>query len=438
MRALPLMAALCLSAASPALADTVVVTVKGLHSDKGQVLAQLCDDPRGFPGGRCPYKARVPAKAGDVDVTFENVKPGQYAFSAFHDENANFNMDQPMEGFSFSGGQSYPPNFDKAKFDSATASHQTVTMVYQFGPGAQPTASNGVAAPAGVVKTDVRDHGLYAELYAPAGAKKLPVIIAFGGSEGGLDTFSAMSASFSKQGYAVLVLAYWRAPGLPEGIENIPLEYFKKAIDWVKTRPEIDPRRIGMIGWSRGAEAALLVASHYPDVKAVCAVAPTGNVWGGFDPRGGFDKPAWTFQGKPLKGVAVNDKDMLNAVNNREMFEHVLARSGAAEDNAIPVEHINGPVLLLSGDEDKIWPSSMMSRQVVDRLHAKGFRFPVTHLAYPGAGHAVFVGGTADPLNFEALRSFMGGSAKADGAAWADDWPKTVKFFDDALKGKAR
>jgi hypothetical protein len=32
----------------------------------------------------------------------------------------------------------------------------------------------------------------------------------------------------------------------------------------------------------------------------------------------------------------------------------------------------------------------------------------------------------------------LGGSAQADAAAWADDWPKVLAFFHQALKGDGR
>jgi hypothetical protein len=427
-----------LATTSAAKAETVIMTVTGVHSAKGQVYGQLCETQAQFNGRTCPYQAQSPAVAGDVQIRFTDVQPGAYVFTAFHDEDGDHKPTLPLEGFAFSGTKGFAPEFDKViKISGDTNSK--VAMTYMFGAGAQTvTEATGAPAPAGIVKTDVRDHGLFAEFYAPTNAKSLPVIIAFGGSEGGLDVFSRMSVGLAHKGYALLVLSYWRSPGLPSGIENIPLEYFKQAIDWTKARPEVDPRRIGMIGWSRGAEAALLVASHYPDVKAVCAISPSGNVWSGFNPAGGFDKAAWTYRGKALPGTAIKPEDSVGGAATTVMFQRALARSASQPGNIIPVEQINGPVLLLSGDDDHIWPSSMMSEQIVARLKAGNFKYPVTHLAYPGAGHGVFVGGTSDPGAMAGMRSFFGGTAAADSAAWADDWPRTVQFFDDALRGKAR
>ena len=81
-----------------------------------------------------------------------------------------------------------------------------------------------------------------------------------------------------------------------------------------------------------------------------------------------------------------------------------------------------------------------MADQVVGRLKAARFPHPVEHLSYEDAGHLVFVGPPDGPA---ALASgtpspMMGGTAEGDRKAWLDDWPRTVAFFDKALKGSNR
>jgi dienelactone hydrolase len=133
----------------------------------------------------------------------------------------------------------------------------------------------GAPAPKDATKVDVGTDGLYAELYLPARRQPVPVLIALGGGEGGLQSASEMAVTFVPQGYAVLALAYFEDPGLPSTLEGVRLEYFSHAIRWLEQRPQIDPHRTGIIGWSRGAEAARLVASRESDIRAVIAVSPT-------------------------------------------------------------------------------------------------------------------------------------------------------------------
>lgn len=55
----------------------------------------------------------------------------------------------------------------------------------------------------------------------------------------------------------------------------------------------------------------------------------------------------------------------------------------------IPVERINGPVLLIGADGDRVWPSSFLSRIAWDRLQREGHAWPDQFLRYPGAGHGI-------------------------------------------------
>jgi uncharacterized protein (DUF2141 family) len=66
----------------------------------------------------------VSAKSDEVRVIFENLPPGEYALTVFHDENNNGKMDSnflgiPKEGTGFSNDASAlfgPPSWAKAKF----------------------------------------------------------------------------------------------------------------------------------------------------------------------------------------------------------------------------------------------------------------------------------------------------------------------------------
>jgi len=55
----------------------------------------------------------------------------------------------------------------------------------------------------------------------------------------------------------------------------------------------------------------------------------------------------------------------------------------------IPVERIQGPILLVCGGADQIWNSCAFSRAISARLKARGHRFGHRLYAFPGAGHSV-------------------------------------------------
>jgi dienelactone hydrolase/uncharacterized protein (DUF2141 family) len=437
---------LTLANALPASAQTptatVTVTVKGVHSSEGNILATLCDDPaRQFPASCMSNRTLAKAEEGETVLTFDGVVDGRYVMQAFHDEDGSFTPNIPPEGAAISNDAAWPPTFDKAAFTVTGEMSITVTMIYPPSPPAataQP-ASHGAPAPEHATREDVRANGLNGVLYRPAGDKSAPLIIMLGGSEGGLQAASRVGVGFVQHGYAVLALAYFMDEGLPQTLENIPLEYFDRALDWAKAQSGIDAKRIGVFGGSRGSEAALLLASRRSEIKAAAAFAPSGFVWQGLNFENPMNMgPAWTTSGKALPFLKPDGRAYLPGAAMKPMFDHALAQADAHPDAAIPVEKINGPILLMSGKADALWPSAEMSDRIVTRLKAKHFKHVVTHLSYEGAGHLVFVG---DPSTTGALAAgkaapnpMLGGTGEGNMAAWTDDWPKALAFFDKALK----
>jgi hypothetical protein len=142
--------------------------------------------------------------------------------------------------------------------------------------------------------TDVRAGGIFGTLFAPPGAGPFPGIIVLGGSEGGLNS-EHVAALLSGRGYAALALAYFGAEGLPPSLEEIPLEYFKRAIDWMARHRSVRAGGLGIVGTSKGAEAALLIGSHYEEVRAVVGYVPSGVVWSCICATP--DKSSWSLAG---------------------------------------------------------------------------------------------------------------------------------------------
>lgn len=439
---------------SPTAQSALTFTVSGVRDDRGKVLVFLCPEASvPFPGP-CPSGVIgvAAARPGETTVIIQGVKAGAYAVQIVHDANGNGALNFPAEGYAFGNDATYPPSFATASITVAGASSTArARMVYapvqaeQADPAMAFTAagwvrigSNGAPAPEGVTKTDVREQGLYGEFYAPAGKTGLPTLILLGGSEGGLNYTSYLAASFTRQGYAVLALAYFAETGLPRSLSGVPVEYFDRAVAWVKARPEVDHEHIGAIGFSRGSEAVLLMASRNRDIGAVLAVAPSNVLWPGLTPTMA-EEAAWTEGGKPLPYARLDYAGYRPGAATAPLYLKALETPGAA---TIAVEAINGPVMLISGGDDQLWPSALMARTIEDRLKSKGFAHPVRHLSYPDAGHTVFGGDmtgrpvpTATSTQASAPGGLtLGGTPIATFNAASDSWPKVLQFFDAALK----
>ncbi|MFT3726275.1 MAG: acyl-CoA thioester hydrolase/BAAT C-terminal domain-containing protein [Terricaulis sp.] len=292
----------------------------------------------------------------------------------------------------------------------------------------QPTATCAPHTATAYQTRDVRENGLVG-IYFSNGRQHGPALLVLGGSEGGIEGARAMGAAFAAQGYSVLALAYFGAEGLPANMQEVPLEYFDTAVDWLARQPEVDPARMGIYGVSKGGEASLLVASHNARLHAAAAGVPSNVVWQNINRQDFTPRSSWTLGGQPL---AFAPYDLSHGFTSIFALYDGTLQHGAAPDTQIPVERINGPVLLISGRADAIWPSTRMSDDVIARLDANHFRFAHTHLAFDNAGHAAG-SPPLDHTNEQFPDRMVGGADEGNLTARREGWAALTCFFDRAL-----
>src|SRR5688572_24273385 len=236
-----------------------------------------------------------------------------------------------------------------------------------------------------VLFREINEDGLIGYLAVPDTLEKFPAVLTLKGSGGGLSTF--YPHFLGKHGYVVLSLAYSGIGHLPKSEKELPLEYFEKAIHWLKHHPNVDSTRLAIIGNSLGAEGALLFASKYPVFKAVVAVVGSHVVWqyGEVGMTDTVPTSRFSYQGKPIPFVPFifTKETYHHGLNTGEwgvMFETSLKDSIAVAKAAIQVEKIQAPILLFSGQDDAIWPSSFMSEAIIDRLKQNNYAFEYKHV----------------------------------------------------------
>lgn len=282
-------------------------------------------------------------------------------------------------------------------------------------------------------------------LLQPSTASPHPGVVALGGAGGGLSEGGARV--LASEGFAVLALAYFGADDLARELVEIPLEYFERAIAWLRAQPGVDEDRVAVVGNSKGAELALLLGATYPgDVGAVVGYAPSPIVWQGipFDREvyyGGPRSP-WSFRGEPVPFAPLSrplPSELIQmtgsffdgrAINARPFYERALDDGPAVEAASIAVEKIAGPVLLISGTDDGLWPSTRLSEMVMERLKAHDHPHPSEHLRYEGAGHMIALPGY-EPEESWGRRLELGGSREANEFANTDSWPKVLHFLKE-------
>ncbi len=296
------------------------------------------------------------------------------------------------------------------------------------------------AEPEKVTRTSVRQDGLVATLLRLPEDSPRPGIIVVGGSEGGIRGAEWLAWHFAREGWAALALAYFGVEGLPDTLADIPLEYFDRAIAWMSAQPLMEDRRIALIGASRGAEIALLVAAYNPLVNRVICYAPTHVVWGPVVLNAEASISSWTRMERrvpfmPSEKGAELPKSPYRGTPN---FLLSLKRNDAVKEAAIPVEKIQGAVLLLSGGDDQLWPSALMGDAIVSRLRAHNHPYRFEHVTFPKAGH-VFLPGI-DPALTEikhplGVTLVLGGSREANLEAQQNGWTIVLAFLRSDVRG---
>ena len=140
----------------------------------------------------------------------------------------------------------------------------------------------------------------------------------------------------------------------------------------------------------------------------------------------------WTYKGKsiPFVPLRLTKEIYENGVKTgawEKMFENSLKDHQAVERATIPVEQINAPILLFSGEDDNIWPSPLMSNAIIERLRKFNYRFEYRHVSYPQTGHMLFV--TKDGKT-------GGGTGKGAQFADEDSQKQILSFLHKYLKNK--
>jgi pimeloyl-ACP methyl ester carboxylesterase len=281
------------------------------------------------------------------------------------------------------------------------------------------------------------DAGFEGELYLPRAADRFEVcVIVLAGSGGGLSHRDSAKA-LAKEGVPSLAVAYFNHGKLPRKLERIPLEYFERVAEWLASRRELRGARQVLMGRSRGAELCLQLAASYALYEGVIATSPSHVLWPG------MGSPAWTFRDQDLPAVLnrteeapappVEHVDGKAYMILKDQCHFHLQDNPAVEAATIAVERIKGPVLLFSGLDDMLWPSSFFADQIERRALSRGFRFPLQNVQYEGVGHDFPLPGQQPTLRVAHPRApsgvTYGGRADQIIRAAEDRWRRILAFL---------
>ena len=251
---------------------------------------------------------------------------------------------------------------------------------------------------------DIESDGFYGAYWACKAGSSC-AIIAMLGDDG--EDYMARSAVkwLLRLGVNVLTMS----PGKKDyGHHNYPLERIEKAMAWLKSHGNA---RIGIAGGSTTGTLALTAASLFGDISLTIAMTPSDFVWQGFmqGKRDGCkewpveDESLFSYRGKPLPYmpfcyqhpdywhcVAAESKRTGDMVNSRKLFDDSEAVHPIEPEEYIPVENIQGKLLLIGAEDDALWDTAKYIRRMEKRLVEKPHECEIETMVYAHGTHFVF------------------------------------------------
>jgi dienelactone hydrolase len=267
-----------------------------------------------------------------------------------------------------------------------------------------------------ITGTTVTGVSFDAEFYPPQGSPKKLGVLVLGGSDGGIP--SRRAKIIAENGFPTLALAYFKTKRTPEYLDMIPLEYFNQPIEWLMKNEYAQGGKIVVIGESKGAELALLLASRKPEISGVIAFVPGAVVFQGMPKIFWPPRSSWSSTGKPVPFVPFNLSNLPDKNNVLSIHRNSLKQAEAVKKASIPVNKIKGPILLFSAADDSVWPSVEMSEMIMRTLRDQKFGYTYEHITYDNAGHTM------------TEYFMMGGTEEGNQKARIDSTEKTLSFLN--------
>lgn len=292
---------------------------------------------------------------------------------------------------------------------------------------------------AGISHESVATDDLLGELFVPDGDGPHPGVLVLHGSRG--RPMTSVARMLASHGYAAFAVHYFgnttaSSDAIPLELAEIPLSYFAGARSWLTSRGDVRADGVGVVGASKGGEAALLVGSRYDWARSVVAYVPSAFVW---QATSGAETASWAVDGEPLpylpfRGFSTTTDRGTTALTPRYRESLERASESRRRSATIPVEDVDAPLLLISGTDDRMWPSALFGRRVTQRLDANDVAFEYDHRSYEGAGHRVAYPYTPTTRRAHGVQFAYGGTPAGYARADADSWPRALQTLERGLR----
>jgi dienelactone hydrolase len=268
-----------------------------------------------------------------------------------------------------------------------------------------------------------------------------PTVLVPSGSGGDLGSVLPLAALLASHGCNALALAYFQEPGLPRSLSRIPLEYFERVFAWLASHERVNGKELQILGISKGGELGLLLASRYPAITRVVAMAPHAYCFQGINFR---NASSWTYAGRDLPYIELKNRwvlgDMASGLLHDRPFRYAptyvrgIERAHNREAARIKIEQAHADLLIFAGTDDGFWNADDGCREIVETLEHAHYPYQYTYQPCPGAGHAWYApyiipcSETTARMGPRLVLS-AGGTMETNARAVANAWERAVRFL---------
>lgn len=303
------------------------------------------------------------------------------------------------------------------------------------------------------IHTEYKKDGFEGWFYPVPGSDQCIIILA--GSKGNDIANKALAGWINKRGCCALGIGKWQNRNERDGVHEWPLEYFGKALAWLKNR---GMRKFGLYGISMGGNMALAAASIYPDFSLIIASEAMDVIMEGFEEGKKDGMTEWctgtssyTFQGKPLPYLSYNLKeheynDLIqksskdrHEISSIELYYHV-DKQEIPENCFIPIERIRGRLLIVAAADDSMWESEKYAERMKERLASHTHEADADAVIYPYGTHLLipYSAGKIGPFDVGSLIIRLFRSGKENAAACRESRKKLEKLLDKEIRNWRR
>lgn len=258
------------------------------------------------------------------------------------------------------------------------------------------------------------------------------VVVTFGGSEGSSNIDIAKKVA--KEGYEVYSMYFFGQENQRDSIARVPLEFFEELHTEIE-KNSIKNKPLTLIGASRGAELALILASKYPDIiDNIVLYAPSAYVFGGVVDDTGEELSSWTYNGEEIPflkesdlfrdevGKSIVKRAMTKPMVLEPIFTYLIEEGGNAEEAMISISSVKANILIFAGKDDQLWPSYMMAQKIVEEHRGEN-----QLVAYDDVGHSFY-----GPTEYNNMA--MGGEYEKNVEAGKDSDKKLFEALERWMK----